>query len=406
MTATHDEAGSAGSLADGLRAALAHHWHPVCSEDDLPGPVGVRLLGLDLVVARLDDHGGPRGRTGSSGADGNDERTGPSGADGRKGRGGAGRPGRPDGPGPGGRVVALVDRCPHRSTRLSVGEIDGDRLRCAYHGWGFDAVGRCRDIPSLPDGPIPSRATVDAFDVTVEHRLVWVRLDSSVPTRVPACPALADPEMKVLAGEPYTWPVAAPRRVENFVDLAHFAFVHDGSLGRRDRPVPPLPRIARQAAELRFDYDPPAYPDDPDGNAMLAASAYRMPMPCTVDIAFTYPDGRRRRLWMSASPVDDATCRSFWFAGRTDDLAGDDRDHLAFQARVLAEDEPVVCNQTPPEMPLEPGVELSVRTDRVSIEYRRWLRELAVAAHEGPEAYAAALERGAPTGRDSGRGAI
>jgi phenylpropionate dioxygenase-like ring-hydroxylating dioxygenase large terminal subunit len=73
---------------------------------------------------------------------------------------------------------------------------------------------------------------------------------------------------------------------------------------------------------------------------------------------------------------------------------------------VLAEDEPVVRNQTPPEMPLEPGVELSVRTDRVSIEYRRWLRELALAALEGPEAYAAALEGGAPTGRESSRVAI
>lgn len=90
---------------------------------------------------------------------------------------------------------------------------------------------------------------------------------------------------------------------------------------------------------------------------------------------------------MTASPVDDATCRSFWYIGRTDDLAGDDRAHLAFQERVLAEDEPVVTNQVPPEILLEPGAELSVRTDRVSIEYRRWLRELAAAALAGPDAY-------------------
>lgn len=357
--------------ADGLRAALAHHWHPVCREDDLPGPVPVRLLGRDLAIAHVDDGAG------------------------------------------GSRVVALADRCPHRSTRLSVGVVDGGCVRCAYHGWAFDPGGRCVDIPSMPDGPIPARAAVESFDAVVEHGLVWVRLDGTVDTPLPACPALDDVEMKVLAGEPYTWPVAAPRRVENFVDLAHFAFVHDGSLGRRDEPVPPLPAICRWTgdhdgdlaiddgagngcerrvgAELRFDYDPPGYPDDPDDNAMLAASAYRMPMPCAVDIAFAYPDGRRRRLWMAASPVDDATCRTFWYIGRTDDLVGDDRTHLAFQDRVLAEDEPVVTNQVPPEMLLDPGAELSVRTDRVSIEYRRWLRELATAALAGPEAYAAAL---------------
>ena len=43
------------------------------------------------------------------------------------------------------------------------------------------------------------------------------------------------------------------------------------------------------------------------------------------------------------------------------------------------------------ELGLDPGAELSVRTDRVSIEYRRWLRELATAALAGPDAYAAAL---------------
>jgi phenylpropionate dioxygenase-like ring-hydroxylating dioxygenase large terminal subunit len=51
---------------------------------------------------------------------------------------------------------------------------------------------------------------------------------------------------------------------------------------------------------------------------------------------------------------------------------------MAFQELVLREDEPVVCNQNPPELPLDAS-EVSVRTDRVSIEYRRWLRELAAA---------------------------
>ena len=52
---------------------------------------------------------------------------------------------------------------------------------------------------------------------------------------------------------------------------------------------------------------------------------------------------------------------------------------MAFQELILREDEPVVCNQDPPELPLDAS-EVSVRTDRVSIEYRRWLRELALAA--------------------------
>ena len=102
--------------------------------------------------------------------------------------------------------------------------------------------------------------------------------------------------------------------------------------------------------------------------ALFGHSRYRMPMPCTVDIEFHLDTGARRHLWMTASPLDERSCRSFWFIARDDDLDGDDavrRSHLAFQQIVLDEDEPVVCNQDPPEMVLDPDFELSVRTDRV-----------------------------------------
>lgn len=327
-----------------LDAALAHFWHPVCTLAELAatpsgcGPLAVRLLGRELVVADL--AAGP---------------------------------------------VALDDRCVHRSTRLSVGWVDHACLRCAYHGWAFDGSGACVDIPALPDGPIPPRARVGGYEVTVAYDLVWVRLDGTVDTVVPACDAFGDPAMKTLAGDPYTWPAGAARRVENFVDLSHFAWVHDGTLGSRALPVPPIPEVERvcsaEGAELRFSFDPPI--DPPDEAALVARSEYRMQMPLTVDIRFLYDDGRRRDLWMTASPVDAEACRTFWFVSRSDDLEGDDRAHLAFQDLVLAEDEPVVCNQVPQALPLDPGVEVSVKSDKVSIEYRRWLRQLAVAALAG-----------------------
>jgi phenylpropionate dioxygenase-like ring-hydroxylating dioxygenase large terminal subunit len=94
---------------------------------------------------------------------------------------------------------------------------------------------------------------------------------------------------------------------------------------------------------------------------------------------------------MTASPVSHASCRAFWFVARSDAWDEPDDDHMAFQARILAEDEPVVSAQDPPEMVLDPAVELSVRTDKVSIEYRRWLRELAAAANAGPDSLRAAL---------------
>ena len=332
-----------------LDQLLRQVWHPVCTLDELAaaspggvGPLGVTLLGERIVVALLD-----------------------------------------------GRPVALRDRCVHRSTALSVGTVDGGGLRCAYHGWVYAADGRCIDIPALGGGPIPARACVESFASTIAYGLVWVCLDNRAELPLPACPAFGDPTLRTIPGEPYTWPVAASRRVENFVDLSHFAFVHDGSLGSRDEPVPALPEIERAPGELRFAYDPPDMAVE--STAMFGHSRYRMPMPCTVSIEFFLASGARRLLWMTASPVTHASCRSFWFVARSDAWDEPDAAHMAFQARILAEDAPVVGAQDPPEMMLDPGVELSVRTDKVSIEYRRWLRELVNAAADAGALRAALL---------------
>jgi phenylpropionate dioxygenase-like ring-hydroxylating dioxygenase large terminal subunit len=333
-------------LSDLLRA-LELFWHPVCSlaelEQATPHPMSVMLLGRRLAVADLGE----------------------------------------------GEVAAVADRCLHRSTRLSVGWIEQSTIRCAYHGWRWAGDGRCVEIPSMPDGPIPPRACIDAYETEIAYGLVWVRIDRSAATAIPPHPAWEDDSLRVLAGTPYTWPVGAPRRVENFVDLAHFAWVHDGTLGRRDQPVPPMADVRREDGELRFEYNPPDM--EPDDRALYGWSRYRMPMPLSVDIEFRLATGARRHLWMTASPLDLASCRSFWSVSRDDDLDGDDESYLAFQDIILAQDEPVVCAQDPPELPLEAGVELSVRTDRVSIEYRRWLRQLATAAAIGPAAVTAAL---------------
>ena len=47
----------------------------------------------------------------------------------------------------------LLDRdCPHRGADLSFGRNEGDGLRCPFHGWKFDAAGRCLDTPGEPTG--------------------------------------------------------------------------------------------------------------------------------------------------------------------------------------------------------------------------------------------------------------
>ena len=43
----------------------------------------------------------------------------------------------------------VVDfRCPHRQTQLSVGWVEGDCIRCRFHGWKFDSSGQCIEQPA------------------------------------------------------------------------------------------------------------------------------------------------------------------------------------------------------------------------------------------------------------------
>lgn len=48
-----------------------------------------------------------------------------------------------------GRVVALEDRCAHRQVPLHLGKIEGETLRCSYHGWAYNHAGTCVDVPYL-----------------------------------------------------------------------------------------------------------------------------------------------------------------------------------------------------------------------------------------------------------------
>jgi phenylpropionate dioxygenase-like ring-hydroxylating dioxygenase large terminal subunit len=55
------------------------------------------------------------------------------------------------------RLFALEDRCAHRQVPLSMGVVQGEGLRCGYHGWAYDGVsGRCTDVPYLGKERLPN----------------------------------------------------------------------------------------------------------------------------------------------------------------------------------------------------------------------------------------------------------
>src|SRR5262249_46892889 len=73
-----------------------------------------------------------------------------------------------------GRLRALEDRCAHRQLQLSLGEVTGCALTCAYHGWSYGENGSLSGIPhDLCGRPMPS-LRIRSYPVQGRYGLVWL----------------------------------------------------------------------------------------------------------------------------------------------------------------------------------------------------------------------------------------
>lgn len=85
-----------------------------------------------------------------------------------------------------GSVQAWENRCPHRSVRFTLGQVLGDRLSCAYHGWQYMAGdGHCVGIPAHPSMAAPKNVCAKVFRAVEAGGMVWVNLDTQTPTLPP-----------------------------------------------------------------------------------------------------------------------------------------------------------------------------------------------------------------------------
>jgi vanillate O-demethylase monooxygenase subunit len=174
------------TILDNVTPALRRAWHAVAMADELgEGPLQVHLLGEPWAIVRL-----------------------------------------------GGRLQAFPDRCPHRLAPLSAGRVEGDVLRCGYHGWCFDGAGACTSIPALGDAEhLPPRAKLaPAFGIEERFGLLWLAPEEPL-SPLPAFEEWDDDRFDRGWNEPRRSPVSAAQLVDNFLDASHFPFVHTGTFG-------------------------------------------------------------------------------------------------------------------------------------------------------------------------------
>jgi len=124
----------------------------------------------------------------------------------------------------GGRVVVQGAYCPHLGADLSVGQVVGGQIRCAYHHWRFDAGGRCVDIPA--GDRIPPRARIATFPSAEAWGLIWLFNGEAPRFGVPQIPGVEERELIYEAHLRGTRAVDPWVAVSNGVDFQHLRTLH------------------------------------------------------------------------------------------------------------------------------------------------------------------------------------
>ena len=280
-----------------------------------------------------------------------------------------------------GRPVVQADRCPHRGASLSLGQVEGDGIRCAYHGWRFrPGDGRCIAIPALGDtsgdrAAFPTRAVLPTHHAAERHGLIWACLDEPLHD-VPSPPELDD-RWRFDWCEPVTVNAGIRTATENFRDVAHFAFVHRGTMGELDPFVEPL-ATRREGIEVWLDRDFSA-----TGGSAAAYGAsfgeqgtihfrYHAIAPAFVLIELDHGPVGHRLVMNVVSPISRDRCTIYLGAGIGPDYTGGTvEDVVAMEAQVLAEDVPILDTIEPPESPLDGEGQTNTASDRYTLAYRR-----------------------------------
>lgn len=323
------------SLVSDHLETLRRAWHPVATADEVTDvPTSVTLLGEDWAVWRDAD----------------------------------------------GTLRAFVDRCPHRLAPISTGtRCDDGTIQCSYHGWRFDGTGACTLVPALGvDGAIPPRARLtSAAGVAERGGLVWLAPEEPLAPLVTVVP----PEGALVGMLAPTRAAADPGNLlDNFLDVAHFPFVHAGTFGLEqsdqvdEYDLQPADAGFRAITEHEF-----ANHEDPGVKAGIRPLVQRRKMtytyapPFSATLLLDYVDAQGANLILFAiQPEQPGTVRIYTVLLRNDVPAEALAEAVEFEQRVLDED--IVVQQTlRTSLPLDLTTEVHTKADKVTIELRRCL---------------------------------
>ncbi len=320
-------------------AVFRRFWYPVLPAEDLAdGPKPFTLLGTELVLWR-DAQGAP---------------------------------------------AAALDRCCHRSAKLSRGFCEDGNIVCGYHGWTFNRTGQCVRVPQFDEPHRRNGFKVPAYRCQERYGYVWVALDEPLYD-IPEIPEAAEPGFRRIHQFYEVWECVGLRLMENSFDIAHPAFVHRKTFGIQSDPSITIADLT--AFDGGFHYKVESNVRNTEiqkKNLQMATEVTQRKrtntwwMPFVRRLGITYPNGLRHTIITAATPIDDRRSMLVQFCYRNDTEAdAKAADIVAFDREVTLEDK-YILEGTEPDVLLSgyAETEKSMASDRPGLLMRRMIREL------------------------------
>ncbi|RVA53339.1 aromatic ring-hydroxylating dioxygenase subunit alpha [Mesorhizobium sp. M7A.F.Ca.US.001.01.1.1] len=253
-----------------------------------------------------------------------------------------------------------------------------ERLSFAVDADGEPVVWRSRPDVQRADHIPPA----DRLPAISAYGYVWTSLGSP-PAELFPIPEYQEPDRRKLNAATFGVNVSAPRAIENFLDMGHFPYVHTDILG-----VEPHTEVKEYDVEISVDRDEilatscrffqPMASTASDGGADVDY-VYRVPHPyCSVLYKSSPVDETRRDvIAVFLQPVDQEHVRAHMLLCVLDE-DNEDKVIKRFQQTIFGQDKPILENQVPKRLPLDPRAETPIRADKSAIAYRRWLSQKGV----------------------------
>lgn len=222
----------------------------------------------------------------------------------------------------------------------------------------------------------------DTLPVRNAYGYIWTSLGTPAVDLF-AIAEFAEPDRRRLNAATVGVHVSAPRAIENFLDMGHFPYVHTDILGAE-----PHTEVKEYDVEISVERDEilatrcrffqPMASTVSTGGAEVEY-VYRVPHPFCSVLYKSNPvdESRLDVIAIFLQPVDQERVRAHLMLCVLDSL-NEDKVIKRFQQTIFGQDKPILENQFPKRLPLDPRAETPIRADKSAIAYRRWLSQKGV----------------------------